>query len=255
MQDAMTVDVCLKDLPFPMRVASRDEPGGQATVASISVAARVKRRPGWDWTAEIIRILHAHRDRIGASTLRENIMDYLVQMEAERVRADFRYPFFYEKRTPISGEKCLLCYPCVYSAKVPSVDKGARVFLNIEIPVLASLTPFPGAAQYKIIIETESKKDVFPEDLVDLADRHALSPVYSFLTRRDREYLAQSFQARQKGIEEVVNGINGELCASKDIGWHSIRSGGGGLPYSYETETGADRGMLSPGSMCEPVEV
>jgi GTP cyclohydrolase IB len=254
MQETMTVDVCLKDLPFPMRVASRDEPGGQPTVASISVAARVKRRPGWDWTGEIIRILHAHRDRIGASTLRENIMDYLVQMEAERVRADFRYPFFYEKQTPVSREKCLLCYPCTYSAKVPSVDRAARIFMKIEIPVLASPDLFPGAAQHRITIETESARDVFPEDLVDLADRHALSPVYSFLTREDQEHLARLFKTRRKGIEETLSGINAELSVNRDIGWHSIRYDGGNLPFSYETETGADRGMLSPQSLYDACE-
>ena len=30
------------------------------------------------------------------------------------------------------------------------------------------------------------REDVFPEDLVDLVDRHALAPVYSFLTEADQ---------------------------------------------------------------------
>jgi GTP cyclohydrolase I len=258
----LTVDTGLKDLPFPMRVSSRENPEGQWTVAAISVSARVRRKQEGDWIQQILRILHAHRDRIGASTLRGNIMDYLLHLEAEMVRVDFRYPFFYEKRTPKSREKCLLCYPCTYSAKVPSIEEAPRIFLKMEIPVLTSF-PMPEAAatlpppvqQSRIIIETESKKDIFPEDLVDLADRHALSPVYTFLTGEDLAFLAARFRNSRKSIEETIEGINHELALNHDIGWHSIRCSNKGLLYSYETEMSADKKMLSPFELCQAFEV
>ena len=37
------VDVGIKDLPFPMKVASKVDPNGQPTIANISISARIMR--------------------------------------------------------------------------------------------------------------------------------------------------------------------------------------------------------------------
>ena len=42
-QQRFVEDVGMKDLPFPMRVASKAHPEGQQTVATISVTARIMR--------------------------------------------------------------------------------------------------------------------------------------------------------------------------------------------------------------------
>ena len=257
MEPDMTFDTGIKNLPFPIRVVSREHPEGQQTVAEISVSARVSRKQEGDWINPIIRILHAHRDRIGASTLRANIMDYLLQMDAEMVRVDFKYPFFYEKKTPVSNEKCLVRYPCTYSAKVPSITQAPWMTSRVEILILTSFpTPAcpPPVQTSRLIIETESKKDIFPEDLVDMADRHALSPVYSFLTRADQDYLTRLFKTSHKSVEETLCGIHEDLCGNHDIAWHSIRCANRETLLTYETEMSADRKMLSPYAMNEMFE-
>jgi GTP cyclohydrolase IB len=262
MKPDMTVDAGFQGLPFPMRVPSRANREGQATVADISISARIRGVHEGEWIHQIMRILHEHRDRIGVSTLRINIMDYLLQLDADMVRVDFKYPFFIEKLTPVSREKCLVCYPCSYSARVPSVTGSPRIFFSVTVPVLTS---FPAPALYgynspptqvsRLEIETESLVDIFPEDLVALADTHALSPVYSFLTSEDQAYVIDRLATQRKDVETVIEGISNELSRNRSLASYAIRSHSGATLFSYDTLLSADKRMLVPASLMDFCEV
>lgn len=68
------VDVGMNDLPFPIRAASKVAPEGQATIATISISARIMHEFEPRWIDRFIQIVHQHRDRIGTKTLRTNIL-------------------------------------------------------------------------------------------------------------------------------------------------------------------------------------
>ena len=167
------VDVGMKDLPFPMRVSSRREPEGQATVARISISARIMQEFEARWIDKFINIVHRHRDRIGTDFLRTNILDYKTELNATAIRIDFRYPYFVEKTTPFSGEPCLVQHLCTFSARTTVVDGSPKVRFGMEIPCI---TTYPGSAAGKsgglfgqsssVAIEVESGEDLYPEDLV-----------------------------------------------------------------------------------------
>jgi hypothetical protein len=137
-QQKFLVDVEMRDLPFPMRVISKKDPNGQPTVANISISAQIMQEFEARWIDSFIRILHQHRDSIGPGTLRSNIADYMKELGASSVRIDFHYPYFVEKLTPMSGEKCVVRYFCTYSAKAVSVNRDPKINFKIEIPCITT---------------------------------------------------------------------------------------------------------------------
>ena len=247
------VDVGLNNLPFPIRVSSRDNPEGQATVAAVSVQARLMHEFEAGWIDKFIAVLHSHRDRIGNATLRQNIGDYLAQFNAVTVRATFEYPFFVEKRTPVAKEKCLVKYDCAFSAKVPSLDDNPKVFFKIAIPCI---TTYPASDAAKdgglfgqlsiVTIETESVKDVYPEDLVELVDRHALVPLYSFLTQQDQDAVIKKIHSERKTSVVMVDEIKSELAANRNLAFYSVRCANFGMLHSYSTVIGTEKGLWIP---------
>ncbi len=74
------VDVGFRDLPFPMRVISKVEPEGQFTIAKISINAQIMQEFEAQWIDKFIQIVHAHRNRIGTKTLKNNIMPGSISM-------------------------------------------------------------------------------------------------------------------------------------------------------------------------------
>jgi GTP cyclohydrolase I len=256
------VDVGIKDLPFPMRVISRLDPEGQHTIANISVSARIMREFEAQWIDKFIQIIHRHKDRIGTRSLSENILDYLRELEATAVKIDFTYPYFVEKSTPVSKETCLVRYMCTYAARAFSMSERAKIRFTVEIPVI---TTYPGSDPEKpgglfgqlsvVEVDVESKKDIYPEDLVELADRHALMPIYSFLTEEDQIYVIQKVHTEEKSSVVVTDEIKNELSKNPGVDWYSVRSSNYGMLHSYSTIISTEKGMWVPSSGFEDEEM
>lgn len=246
-------DVGMTDLPFPMKVMSRDCQDGQNTVAKISVAARIMHDFEANWIDKFIQIVHQHKDRIGTETLKVNILDYMKELNATKVKVDFNYPFFIEKETPVTKEKCLVRYFCTYSASVSKSDLKPKVTLKISAPCIttypASSADKPGGlfGQMSVVeLEVQSQKDVFPEDLVELVDKNSLMPVYSYLTEEDQTHLIQKVHSTCKTSVVMVDEIKEDLANMRDIDGYSVTCSNFGMLHSYSTFIGIAKSMWIP---------
>jgi len=247
------VDVGVRDLPFPATVISKVNPHGQPTIANISVTARIMREFEARWIDRFIQIIHQHRDHIGTETLRANIVDYLKQLNATAVRVDFDYPFFIEKLTPVSQESCLVGYACTYSARLSSSEANPKIIFGIKVP---AITTYPGSVRGQpgglfgqlsvVAMETESRTDIYPEDLVGIVDRYALSPVYSFLTDADEAFIIHKVHSEQKTSVVMTDEIKNELAHHHDIEWYSVRCFNFGMLHSYSTMIGTEKSRWVP---------
>ncbi len=245
-------DVGMKNLPFPMRVLSKANPDGQPTIANISISARIMREFQAQWIDRFVQVLHQQGKKIGTATLRANILDYQTRLGASAVRVDFDYPFFIEKTTPVSQEKCMVRYLCTYSAKSATVG-GTSINFKIEVPVITtypvSVSDKPGGlfGQLSIVvIEIASEKDVFPEDLVEIVDRYAISPVYSYLTEEDQKYIIERVHSEEITSVDLVGEIKKELARNKEISWYSVSCTNHGMLHSYSTAIGIEKSPWIP---------
>lgn len=246
-------DVGMTDLPFPMKVMSRDNSEGQSTVAKISIAARIMHDFEATWIDRFIQIVHQHQDRIGTETLKANILDYMKELNATKVKVDFSYPFFVEKLTPVTKEKCLVRYFCTYSASVSKSDLKPKVTLKINAPCI---TTYPGSSADKpgglfgqtsvVDIEVQSQKDIFPEDLIELVDKNSLMPVYSFLTEDDQTFLIQKAHTTNKTSVVMVDEIKEDLANMREIDGYSVTCSNFGMLHSYSTFIGIAKSMWIP---------
>jgi GTP cyclohydrolase I len=247
------VDIGMRKLPFPITVASKADPKGQATVANISIMARIMHDFEARWIDSFIQILHSHRDKIGTKTLRANIKDYIKTLKASMVKVDFEYPFFIEKLTPVSREKCLVQYLCVYSAKATSLDDDVRISFKIDVPVITTYPQsFSGKAfglfgQLSVVsIEVQSNADIFPEDIVTLVDSHALAPVYSFLTDEDQRFLIEKIHKEEKTSVVLTDEIKAALSHNPEIEWCSVNCFNFGMMHTYSTYVQTEKSMWVP---------
>ncbi len=246
------VDVGLKNLPFPLKVASRANEAGQSTIGSISINAHIMQEFEATWIDKFIQILHQHREFIGTKTLKRNIAAYRREFRDAPVQIDFEYPFFIEKITPVTHERCLVRYSCKYSVKATSVQEP-KILFKIDVP---AITTYPESSllttdrlfgQLSVVtVEVESEQDVFPEDLVGIVDKHALMPVYSYLTPEDQDYVIHQIHKASKTSVVMVHEIKEELARCQGIEWYSIRCANFGMLHSYSTYIGTEKSSWVP---------
>jgi len=257
-EKAFLEDVGIKDLPFPMKVLSKMNPDGQPTIANISITARIMREFEAEWIDKFIKILHSHRDKIGTVTLTANISDYLKELNASMVVVDFNYPFFMEKITPVSKEKCLVRYLCTYSVKAHVTMEKPKILFKIAVPVLSTYPlsdqEHTGGlfAQLSIVnIEIEPKDQIFPEDIVDMVDKHAIAPVYSFLTKDDQRFIINRLHTENKTSVILTDEIKSELSHNRDVEWYKVGCINYGMLHSYLTLISTEKSMWIPFSGVE----
>lgn len=247
------MDVGLDGLPFPMEVISRDHPEGQSTIATISVQARILQEFEARWIDKLIRVLHSHRERLGTETVGKNIREYLKQLRATMVIAEFSYPFFMEKSTPISKEKCLVQYQCAYSAQVTATSDTPRISFRITIPII---TTYPGSLPgvtggllgqlSEIDLEIRLTEEFYPEDLIEMVERHALVPVYSFLSDEDHAWMINKIHSESKSSVMVTDAVKDELAHIKQIEWYRIRCNNHAMLHHHSTMVGTEKSMWIP---------
>jgi hypothetical protein len=133
-------------------------------------------------------------------------------------------------------------YRCICAAKSLVAESQPRVALRMEIPCISTY-PVSDAAQpgglfgqlSVMDIEVVAHEDVFPEDLVELVDRHALAPVYSFLTPDDQVALIDRIHREKRTSVMIVDAIKSELARRRAISWYAVRSANFGMLHSYST--------------------
>lgn len=246
-------DVGMSELPFPMKVLSRDCKEGQQTIANISIAARIMHEFEAHWIDKFVQILHQHRNHLGTETLKGNILEYMNELNATKVKVDYNYPFFIEKRTPVTKEACLVRYMCTFSASATKSDLKPRASLKITIPCITS---YPASDSDKpgglfgqlssVDIELQSSKDLFPEDIIEIVDKHALVPVYSFLTEEDQAFVIKKIHTEKKTSVVMVDEIKEELANLRDLEGYSVTCSNFGMLHSYITFIGTAKSMWIP---------
>jgi GTP cyclohydrolase I len=249
------VDVGIKDVPFPMRVRSREKPDGQPTVASIDISARIMQRFEARWIDAFMRVLHRHTGQVGTEWVTENVEEYLDELNASKVRVDFTFPFFVEKLTPVSQEVCLVRYQCTRSAKLFSAHTKPSQHLRMEIPCI---TTYPASSlsltgglfgQLSVFdIEIEGDEVVYPEDLVDIVDRHAVAPMYSYLTEVDQTYIIDQVHSVEKTSVVVTDEVKNELAHEGAVGTYSVRCANFGMLRPYSTFLATEKNKWVPDS-------
>ncbi|MFH2055952.1 MAG: GTP cyclohydrolase, FolE2/MptA family [bacterium] len=247
------VDVGIHDLEYPMRVASRRDPQGQPTVASISITARISHEFQAQSIHRFIEIIQRHGGAIGTGTLRINIIDYLRELNAATVTIDFSYPYFMQKAAPKSRLTNLIRYRCNYSAKATVSDDYPRLRFRIRVPVLTTdPASNPGAngglfAQLsKVEVEVQPHNEIYPEDLVEVVDRHALCPLYPFLIEADQlEILARVHSTRRSSVV-MVDAIKEELARNSSLDWYSVRCENYSMLNRYSTLLTTEKSVWIP---------
>jgi len=106
-----------------------------------------------------------------------------------------------------------------------------------------------------VLVEVEAPEHLYPEDLVEVVDRHALAPVYSFLTEEDQSFLIHKIHSEKKTSVVMTNEVKAELARRPAIRWYSVSCANFGMLHSYSTIIGTEKNIWVPFSGYEEEEI
>jgi hypothetical protein len=86
-------------------------------------------------------------------------------------------------------------------------------------------------------------------------DRHALSPIYSFLTKEDQEFVIRKIHTEKKTSVVMLDEIRSELAQNRSLDFYSVNCSSFGMLHSYSTVIGTEKSMWVPFSGYEDSDI
>ncbi len=140
------------------------------------------------------------------------------RLEAESGHIEMRFPYFVNKKAPVSGVESLMDY----EVSLIGERRDGRNIINIKVVVpVTSLCPCSkkisdyGAHNQRSHVTVKARVDSFVwiEELIDLAEAEASCELYGLLKRPDEKYVTERAYDNPKFVEDIVRDVAVRLNA------------------------------------------
>ena len=219
--------VGIKNLRYPITVRDRRD-GFQHTIAVINMYVDLPHNNKGTHMSRFVELLHLLHPDVSLekfSVILENMKKHL---KAASAHLEMTFPYFIEKRAPVSTSPGLMDYTCSIRG---SSDPDGRVDLVSEVVVpISSVCPCSmeisdnGAHNQRgeVKLCTRFKKFIWMEDMIELVESSASCDVYSVLKRIDEKSVTERAFANPKFVEDIVRDVAQNLNADDNITWFSV---------------------------------
>lgn len=218
--------VGVKDIDYP--IVLRDKARGfQHTVASINMYVDLPQDFKGTHMSRFIEILNKYHGQIDNTNFIELLGELRLALDAECAHCEMSFPYFVEKRAPVSGAKSMMEYRCQYIGNLIGDDEDFIVGIHVPITTLCPCSKEmsqKGAHNQRgqVIAKVKFDKFFWIEDLIRLIEKSASSEVYALLKREDEKFVTDLAYSKPMFVEDVVREVSLKLQAEPNFTWFSV---------------------------------
>jgi len=224
----ITIDkVGIKNLRYPITVLDRRN-GCQDTVATINMYVDLPHEYKGTHMSRFVEILNLLRPEVSFKKISDALEQMKKHLNAASSHIEVTFPYFIEKKAPISSSPGLMNYTCRLIGSSGPDDKTDLVS-EVIVPV-SSVCPCSkeiseaGAHNQRgeVRLSIRFKKFIWIEDMIELVEKSGSSEVYSVLKRVDEKYITEHGFSNPKFVEDIVRDIAIKLKQDDNITWFSV---------------------------------
>jgi len=222
--------VGIKSIRHPVRVKDRATSGIQHTIASFDMYVGLPHNFKGTHMSRFIEILNSQEREISVESFEPMLREMLQRLEAETGHIEMRFPYFINKKAPVSGVESLMDYDVRF---VGEISAGGDYCLSMQVVVpVTSLCPCSkkisdyGAHNQRshVTITARTNVPVWIEELVEIAEAQASCELYGLLKRPDEKYVTERAYDNPKFVEDLVRDVAGQLNADPRIDSYVVES-------------------------------
>jgi GTP cyclohydrolase IB len=203
--------VGIKAIRHPIRVAERSGEV-QHTVATFNMYVGLPHQFKGTHMSRFVEILNAHEREISPDTFRTMLREMVRKLEAESGHIEMTFPYFVQKKAPISGVPSLMDYEVTFVGEI--LDGRESFTLKVLVPV-TSLCPCSkkiserGAHNQRshVTVAAQIRSFVWIEELIDYVEGEASSELWGLLKRPDEKFVTEHAYDNPKFVEDMVRDI------------------------------------------------
>ena len=220
--------VGVRGLRFPIQI--RDKARSlQNTVATIGLFVDLPKEFKGTHLSRFIEVLNAH----GAVVHVENITDILHEMQkklhAATSHLEMEFPFFLEKKAPVSGKSSVMDYTARFDASACGQEIDFVLTVQAKVTTLCPCSKAISAygahnQRGEVTVQIRSAKAIWIEDLIALIESSASCELYALLKRQDEKAVTERAYENPVFVEDLVRNVAQKLNAHPDVAWYKVEA-------------------------------
>jgi GTP cyclohydrolase I len=151
------------------------------------------------------------------------------KLDSEESFIELSFNYFVMKKAPVSGQEAMMDYYCEYFGS--SGPEGRDAVMSVRVPVMTLCPCSKEISQYGahnqrgyVTISVRMKKLMWIEEIIEIAESSASSPVFPLLKREDEKYVTERSYENPTFVEDVVRNAATKLMAEDRIVWFEVSS-------------------------------
>lgn len=227
--------VGITNLRYPIVVLDRAR-SRQETVASFTLSVNLPHQFKGTHMSRFIEVLDEHRGEVTMTTVPVILSDLRDRLHAESARIEVEFPYFLERSAPETGATAMMDYRCAFIGEVDGKDSD--FILQTEVPV-TSLCPCSreisdyGAHNQRgyVTVDLRTLRDesgadqmVWIEEVVEIVEASASSPVYPLLKRPDERIVTMRAYENPVFVEDLVRSVAMTLQDDPRVAWFRVHA-------------------------------
>jgi len=219
--------VGVKSIRYPIIVLDKAK-GVQHTVANINMYVDLPHRFRGTHMSRFVEILNKYRGKIAIETFSKILNEMKRKLNAKSAHLEVEFPYFIEKKAPVSGAKGLMEYICRFCG---SSNETEDFYLGVTVPITTlcpcskEISDFGAHNQRGIVtVSLRFKRFIWIEDIIQMVEECASCEVFSILKRPDEKLVTERAYNNPMFVEDVVRELASRLSIDPNIIWFTVES-------------------------------
>ena len=220
--------VGVKALRYPVQVRDKDH-AIQSTIATVQLTVDLPHHFKGTHMSRFIEVLGSHGPVVHVDNIR-NILEQLTKrLESDCAHLEFEFPFFLEKKAPVTGSVGLIDYTAKFQA---TLELGKMDFVVQVIVPVTTLCPCSKAISKagahnqrgQVTFAVRFRKPMWIEDMIRLVEDSSSSELFSLLKRPDEKAVTERAYANPVFVEDLVRNVAVKCEADPNITWYRVEA-------------------------------
>jgi len=220
--------VGVKDLRYPIQIRDKDH-SLQSTVATVQLTVDLPHHFKGTHMSRFVEVLNSHGPVLHVDNIRDILTQLTERLQSDCAHVDFEFPFFLEKKAPVTGAPGLLDYVVRFNA---TLEKGKMDFVVTTIVPVTTLCPCSKAISARgahnqrgeVTLAVRCTKPMWIEDMIRLVEDSASSELYSLLKRPDEKAVTERAYDNPVFVEDLVRNVAGRCDQDANILWYKVEA-------------------------------
>ncbi|MCU0317553.1 MAG: GTP cyclohydrolase FolE2 [Fimbriimonadaceae bacterium] len=202
--------VGVRNVKFPIAVRDRANEV-RHTIGNFTLTVDLPSEFKGTHMSRFLEVLNEHGQEISVANLPDLLKGLKERLFAEKAHVEVYFPFFVEKKAPVTGKSGMMAFDCGFIAEANgsySVTSWMRVPVATLCPCSKEISKY-GAHNQRgwVTVKVKSQDHVWLEEIIDMIESSASCALYPVLKRPDEKWVTEKAYENPRFVEDLVREV------------------------------------------------